>query len=252
MKFAAIIPTPGLRILERVGLGYHLILAQVALRDKEYREYYRILARLGHFIILDNGAAERDTPPFDEVVRVGRYIGVSEYVMPDVVLDQKGTLAALLQGKVLDLVPGRQRFIVPQGKTPEEWKGCLNIINQQLDGNYATIGLSKYHHNVYEGGRASVLPYITRTIREVKHIHVLGIATAEPFAEITQLAAAAGANGLRAVDTAAPVAYAQRFREFPDTTGVVEEHISVAWEAPFEMELARRNVLSFAKHVARL
>lgn len=249
MKFAAIIPPSGLRILERVGLGYHLCLAQELLRSKEYREYYRILGRLGHFIIVDNGAAERDTPPFEEVVKVAKYISASEIVMPDVVLDKDATLGALLQGKVLDLVPARMRFIVPQGRNPTEWAMCLKAIDEHLDHRYSTIGLSKYHHEPF-GGRAQLLRSIPPWLRSAMHIHVLGIATNDPIAEITQLAAADVA--IRAVDTAAPVAYAQRSRSLPDMTGIVDEHISVAWEAPFDLDLARKNVLSFARHVSRL
>lgn len=248
MKLAAIIPPSGLRVLERVGLGYHLCLAQELLRSKPYREYYKILGRLGHFIIVDNGAAEADQPPFEEVVGVATYVGASEVVMPDIVLDKQGTLDALLQGRVLDLVPARKRFIVPQGKTIEEWAVCLDTMHRQLSGNYATIGLSKYHHDVF-GGRAQLLNRIPRYIREEKHIHVLGIATGDPFAEIAELAT--GGVELRGVDTGAPVAYAQRSRKFPDPvpTG---EHISLAWDAPFDLDLARENVLAFVKHVARL
>lgn len=248
MKFAAIIPPSGLRVLERVGLGYHLVLAQELLRDKTYREYYRILGRLGHFIICDNGAAERDQPPFTEVVKVARYVRASEIVMPDIVLDKQGTLDALLQASVLDQVPARERFIVPQGRTVEEWVSCLETMHKQLDGNYATIGLSKYHHIPF-GGRHHAIQRIPRHIRETKHIHVLGIATDDPFQEIETLAGV-GVT-LRAVDTAAPVAYAQRFRKFPDPvpTG---DHISVAWDAPFDLDLARSNVLAFTKHVAKL
>lgn len=248
MKFAAIIPPSGLRILERVGLGYHLCLAQELLRSKEYREYYKILGRLGHFIIVDNGAAERDTPPFEDVVRVAKYVSASEIVMPDVVLDKEATLAALLQGKVLDLVPPRMRFIVPQGRTPEEWQSCLETIDGHLSHRFATIGLSKYHHEPF-GGRAQLLKRINRWLRDAVHVHVLGIATANPLQEITELAAADAS--IRAVDTAAPVAYAQRSRKILDDV-VTAEHISVAWNAPFDLELARQNVLDFTKAVSRL
>lgn len=248
MKFAAIIPPSGLRILERVGLGYHLVLAQELLRNKEYREYYRILGRLGHFIIVDNGAAERDTPPFEEVVKVGRYIGASEFVMPDVVLDEDATLEALLQGRVLDLVPARMRFIVPQGRTPQEWQHCLEVIDGHLSHRFATIGLSKYHHKPF-GGRAQLFKRINPWLREAVHIHVLGIATADPLKEITELAAADAY--IRAVDTAAPVAYAQRSRHILDEV-YTGEHISIAWDAPFDLDLARKNVLAFTGAVSKL
>ena len=253
MKFAAIIPPvgDGLRILERVGLGYHLVLAQELLRNKEYREYYRILGRLGHFIICDNGAAEHETPPFEEVVKVAKYIGASEIVMPDVVLDKQGTLDALLQSRVLDLVPPRMRFIVPQGRTAEEWRQCHIVMHRELDSRYATIGLSKYHHVPYgPGGRAQLLSLLPQWIRANTNIHILGIATSDPFEEVAQLSAAAAAS-IRGIDTAAPIAYAQRVRPLPDpaSTG---EHISVSWDAPFDLDLGRSNVLAFAKHVSRL
>lgn len=248
MKFAAIIPPSGLRILERVGLGYHLCLAQELLRSKEYREYYRVLGKLGHFIIVDNGAAERDTPPFNEVVRVATYVSASEIVMPDVVLDRQATIDALCRKDVLDLVPPRMRFIVPQGKTPDEWKLCLSQITERLDGRFATVGLSKYHHEPY-GGRAQLLRRIPHWLRESVHIHILGIATADPIEEVTQLAAADAR--IRAVDTAAPVAYAQRLRPFPDPNSA-GDHISVAWNEPFDLALATKNVLSFARAVSKL
>lgn len=251
MKYAAILPPHGLRVLERVGLGYHLVLAQELMRSEEYRKYYRALGRLGHFIIIDNGAAERDTPPFSKVVQLAAYVQASEIVMPDTVLDWEATVGNFTD-EALALVPSRKRMIVPQGSNIEEWFLCLDAMLDKCKFSIESIGLSKYHEGVFLGGRAAVLARLLDEygpLLEHIHIHILGIATGDPYAEVAALHAVF--PGIRGVDTAAPVAWAQRLRPLPDPAAA-GEHISIAWNEPFDLELARKNVMAFALHTAEL
>lgn len=252
MKFAPIVPPQGLRILERVGVGYHFVLGQELIRNKEYRQYYAALGRLGHFIIVDNGAAERDTPPFSEIVRFANYINAAEIILPDVLGDMNATVDALTP-EVLGLVPSRKRMIVPQGESMEEWFTCLEYQLKATQYCIESIGVAKHFEARIEGGRARVLERLARmypTIVQNIHIHLLGV-WHDPFEE---MAAAAAQAPVRGIDSGIPIAWAQRHRELgPESIMDVEEHLSMDWDTPIDnMELARKNVWELVRFAAEV
>ena len=57
MKYAVITPPAGLSLVREFNLGYHFVLSQYC-DDFEYRTFYRNAHARGHFIMIDNGAAE--------------------------------------------------------------------------------------------------------------------------------------------------------------------------------------------------
>lgn len=252
MKFAPIIPTNGLRVLERVGIGYHFALGQELIRDKEYRRYYAALGKLGHFIIVDNGAAERDIPPFRQVVDMANYIRAAEIVMPDHLGDWEKTVAALTPA-ALDIVDPKKRMIVPQGTTEDEWFDCLDALLRKCDYSIETIGIPKHMEPRVKGGRAALLSRLRNDYGPLllhRHIHLLGVYQ-DPFREIT---AAAAICDVRGIDSGMPVAWAQRSRGLEPDTEIppdMEDRIGLAWGAPFDLDLGRRNVWAIAKYAAQ-
>lgn len=252
VRFAPIIPTNGLRVLERVGIGYHFALGQELVRDKEYRQYYAALGRLGHFIIVDNGAAERDTPPFHIIVKAAKMVHASEIVMPDVLADMDATLAALTD-EALDLVAPKNRMIVPQGTTMDEWFMCLESLLRRTQYSIGSIGIPKHMEGRVEGGRAALLVHMKNEFGPLvshRHIHLLGVYN-DPFQEI----AAAATCDVRGIDSGMPIAWAQRSRSLdPDSISMFsqayEDRIGLAWGAPFDLSLGKRNVWNLARYAS--
>lgn len=250
MKFAPIVPPQGLRVLERVGIGYHFVLGQELLRNREYRRYYAALGRLGHFIIVDNGAAERDTPEFKKIVHLANGIGASEIVLPDVLTDAEATLE-LITDDVLKLVPPRRRMIVPQGTNEEEWFICLDALLRRCSYSIETIGIPKHMEPRVPGGRAALLARMALEYGPLighRHIHLLGVYN-DPFREIS---AASAICDVRGIDSGMPVAWAQRYRTLSPEADIPppDVRISLAWDAPFELDLAKNNIWEVARYAA--
>lgn len=248
MKFAPIVPVEGLRVLERVGVGYHFVLGQELLRNKQYFNYYRALGRLGHFIIVDNGAAERDTPPFEAIVKAAQQIKASEIIMPDVLEDSQATQDALLNLANPGPYPGLRRMIVPQGRTVAEWLTCLDRQLCCLENAVASIGVAKHLEHNIQGGRARILSLFQEeypTLARKVHIHLLGV-WLDPFQEIS---AAAATCEVRGIDSGMPIAWAQRLRPLTPETDVTE-HIALTWGEPFDLDLGRRNVWELVRYAS--
>lgn len=219
MKLAIITPPQGMHLLTTMGLGYHLVLAQKLLESPLYRERVRSeLSNRGGYVIVDNGAAEHDTPPFNEVIDVANYIGADEIVLPDVVNDKDATLEALFSTASWERVAPRRRFIVPQGRTKAEWFECLEQMLAGMHGHesVAAIGISKYHPT----SRLDILNELSTgkyaALRNHAHIHILGLQTNDPISEVRAFARHRRAP--RGLDTGAPAAWAQNGKALTQST----------------------------------
>jgi hypothetical protein len=241
--------------MERVGVGYHFALGQELLRDKEYRQYYMALGRLGHFIMVDNGAAEQDVPDFKKVVWLANKCNAAEIVLPDVLGDWQSTVE-LLTDEVLDLVPSRKRMIVPQGETLDEWFLCFEHQLKRTKYCIESIGIAKHHEGRWEGGRAAILQRLVRdypSIPQNIHIHLLGVFL-DPFQEMS---AAASICDIRGIDSGMPVAWAQRYLTLaPEVT--VEDHLGMEWNAewtnedPHYLTRAKDNIWALVRYGSQL
>lgn len=231
MKLAVINPTPYAHSF-MWGLGYHLVLAQKLLVDRDYREWYRDNRDRGLFVIVDNGAAESDTPPFTEVLRVADYIGADEVVLPDKVNDMDGTLGLLADSRPLwEQLPVHQRFVVPQGRTYDEWFNCFNLIRSSLE--FSTIGVSKYFPRL----RAHLVGRLGKELapRYKWHVHLLGV-VGHPVDELSNLSEEC--PWVRGIDTGAPVAWAQEDRRIDEDD---TRRSSLRWGRPCKGTLAEDN-----------
>lgn len=86
MHYACIAPTAYLD--QYAGRGhFQLCLANVAIRDAAYFEWYRKRREAGDFVILDNGAYEGELVTFDELCRVGRELNAQVVTVPDKIND---------------------------------------------------------------------------------------------------------------------------------------------------------------------
>lgn len=192
-----------LSVLRKHEGTWHMVLGQWAYKDYRYRQLYKIRASMGHFVMVDNGAAE----PVEERVPFGHIFEccwwASEFVLPDVMKDAEATLRASNAHEVLRLLPKEKRAVCPQGSTWAEWEYCLMEFTKRLDFN--TICVPK-HLEVLTGGRGMAMDIIKRhNLHFFRNIHWLGCGTRYPVEE-----AQVAANwAVRSIDSAAPLAWAQ-------------------------------------------
>lgn len=213
MKLAVVTPTAYLGMVAQEGLGYHLAEATRLLTDNVYLTHYERLGKLGHFIIVDNGAAEpeQERPRFSAVVAVANKVRASEIVLPDKYLDKNFTIEATIDGA--KLVETWRRMIVPQGTTMKEWLDCYLSIAHELEGKFATIGVAKNYEWVCKGGRPRVLDTLVSFGAGGHATHLLGLSgknQAGPMGVQTEVSAIARLYPwVRGLDTGAPIAWAQ-------------------------------------------
>jgi hypothetical protein len=239
MKFALITPPGGEPIFGMFRLSYHMALAQYLLSDMAYLKMYARIRKYqnGAFIIVDNGAAEEDRPPFDEVVQVANGIKADEIVMPDALRDAEWTFQYTTDTAAQEIVPARKRMIVPQGKSLNEWTHCLERITEVMD--YATIGVAKHMVNV-DGGRRLCLSRIEEMgLHNSHNVHLLGLNTLRELDEIRTLF-----PWVRGVDTGMPIGYTQAGKHLY----AGEEHCSLQWDNNFDPNFAAVNVSNMLTH----
>lgn len=242
MKLAVIAPPEYLDIVANDRLGYHMALGQELFRDRHYYQWYRTFAERGHFIIVDNGAAEpeEERVSFDNIAHAALELGADEIILPDVLRDKYETLERSLDPRVLFRVPSYRRMIVPQGKNWDEWATCM--VDLVIHSNPASIGIAK-HLEDFEGGRVKALEIITRFEYHKSHaIHLLGVRR-HPFKEV--LRCLQMYDGIRGIDTGAPIAYAQHKAPINDS-----QHFSLKWESTGKDTLYYHNVERYARWIA--
>lgn len=238
MKLALITGPLGFPLVREFHLGYHLVLAHKCLEDPSYLSFYQTLRDLGHFIILDNGAAEMQSSiPFERVMEVAARLQPDEIVMPDELGNGDATMTYFDSWE--NEVPLRKRMGVPQGRSWDEWRNCLH---HMLRAGVHTIGVAK-RYEAFAGGRLSAVKYFMEQsdhgtpYYETVDTHLLGCYS-NPIWEIMQMRSVF--DSVRGIDTAAPFAHAQA------NLGMGKDgrygHIGYAWNEPFNEDCARHNI----------
>lgn len=201
MKFALITPPYYYETIAEQNLGYQFVLAQY-LEDRKYFEVYEYFRHQGHFIMMDNGAAEfGHSIGLDDLEREVKRLQPDEVILPDVLRDRRATLT--LTREALPLFPRWQRAVVPQGKDWAEWELCARTL---VGWGAATICVPKLLED-YPGGRLKALSIIEENRWHWDHhVHLLGI-WEKPLFEIEQVVK--NYPWVRGIDSGAPIAYAQ-------------------------------------------
>lgn len=213
MKYAVIAPPHILDMIEYQAT-FHMALGQWLVWHGKYKEWYIKRIRAGDFVMVDNGAAEPEDERvrFDLIVDACRQIRADEIVLPDVLRDKEATIEATVSNAVHVAPPNR--VIVPQGSTIDEWVECLKILDDKLEGKYATIGIPK-HLELCEGGRIAALNKAPLNILDEHHIHLFGVLE-NPHREISN--ALKAYPWIRSIDTGAAIAWAQNGRWIGEET----------------------------------
>ena len=231
MKLAVIAPLQCLDVVNAVGLSYHMALGQELVRDSGYSNAYLAMHERGDFIIVDNGAAEKDILPFAQIVLAANIISADEIALPDVLRDMKQTVIATREGA--RLVPKQKRMLIPQGKDWTDWDECVRQLMRIGGGS---LGIPKLLGK-YVGGRERALDYIkSQGIYTEIDIHLLG-ANIFPLDEIRSLLRQF--PWIRGIDTAAPIAYAQYGKSI-----TWSDRKSLLWDSETNFETAHRNIIT--------
>jgi|WetSurSiteA1Bulk_404760.scaffolds.fasta_scaffold07815_4 hypothetical protein len=235
MKLAVITPPKGLKLLSHHELGYHMVLPQY-MTIPSYAIFYHRVAKGGHFIMVDNGAAELGKSiEWATVLDVADQLDAAEIVMPDVLDNALETW--IETEKALPTVPARRRAMCPQGRSWSDWESCLE---RMVNAGCRTICVAKRYEKL-PGGRARGVEIICKHNWHLDHdIHYLGVHK-NPLAE-AQLAVNQHNDDIsklvRGIDTAAPIAYAQAGIRLDAT----DSHHSLDWTKEFPIELASSNI----------
>lgn len=227
MKLAVIEGKSGSRnMVYKYRLAYHMLLAQKVHADPAwFDQIIRNYRRWGFFIMLDNGTAEGEPLSHETLVEMYNFVKPDELVLPDVLGDRKETLKATntFLTDWGDKIPPRKRIVVPQGETLEEWEACLDVMASRME--FGTIGVPK-HLEGKEGTRVEAIRFIEeRGYHNRYHVHLLGCYK-DPVQEVRR--ALAMGPWIRGVDTAAPIAYAQKGVDIQ-----VGYHVGYVWSGGF-------------------
>lgn len=142
-RVAHIVPVSHLK--ETEGLQYHMCLAHLV-GNKEYRNHFAKMAKLGRFVLMDNGAAEGAQLQPEKLIEAYAEICPSEIVLPDTLYESGSTIQKTRNFiNKLDnrnLLGEFRLMAVPQGNTFAEWLACARIFVK--DTRINTIGVSKF------------------------------------------------------------------------------------------------------------
>ena len=183
MQVATILPTKYIEYAK--DDKYHLCLAHLIGVDDKYTDFFRRQVRRGHFVIMDNGAAEDAQPSVETLIERAQMVKPSEVALPDVIHNKDLTLelsrAAMEEffrtGKIWNFMA------IPQGETFEDWIECAATM-LTWPSFVTSIGVSKFLTQRYgqdarkraveQLARLQSVKRKSRSLAMPKAIHLLG------------------------------------------------------------------------------
>lgn len=141
MRIAEIVPVSCLSYIK--DKNYHMCLAQLVLKNKEYADFYKKLAEEDKYVILDNGAAEKESLSFEELFRAYKIIQPREIILPDVLFNRQETAArSFLFFQDYMKSTNCKVMIVPQARTLREWISAVELMLKDIPAD--TVGVPKW------------------------------------------------------------------------------------------------------------
>lgn len=204
MKLCSIVPTPW---LGKVPLftDTHLILAQEVAKTPQYGDFYRKRCMAGDYIIVDNGAFEKEDVDVEGVLEAAHKVyvpncGGVEVVAPEVMGDVDGSISKFLD--FVELLNKRnityfRIMVVLQGENSTEVQKMHNQIVPKVPPalrSIITYGIPKYLGDL----RPGIVKDLTKN--KMPSIHLLGLVGAAD--RKNELA------GVRSLDTSYPATVA--------------------------------------------
>jgi len=171
MKIATIVPTAYLSLIEEDT--YFMALAHLVGKDQAYTDFFRRQSEAGKYVIMDNGAAERQQQPIEVLLERAALIKATELILPDVLLNCKETLRLGYSAlEEIDKCGVRIALMaVPQGESFSEWIRCAQGMTSWP---VQVIGISKFlTKRLGSGARLQALTMLETCYKE-KDVHLLG------------------------------------------------------------------------------
>lgn len=219
MKTCLICPVPSLEQYVDEQCTYHLLLAHL-LEVPGYVDFYRQRAKLGDYVILDNGAKELGAGfGMEKLLKGATQVGAKEVVLSDVRFNASQTVRAAQSGlNWMMTLKGRLAYenagcpklmVVPQGTNLTQWFDCLRAL-LVLVGDFIatveempepTVAYAYHYDHLFKGG----LPKLLDFGRPAEDIHFLGwtrnLSTLQYLAD--------ECPEVRSVDSGRPFSYAK-------------------------------------------
>lgn len=185
---------------------YRMVLAHWARDDEDY------LATMAStspevFVLLDNGAFEGDQVSTSELRSLAKRSGACLVALPDSPGDPTETLNR--SWNALDTLSSHDVMFIPQGKTVDQWKKCLDLwMNEWGDKPTLTIGIASLRNEDGSSKYGSKLDLLKYASQFGAPMHLLGMTIPRYFLEI--LLPACGSYNVTGVDTSTAFALGAR------------------------------------------
>ena len=250
MKVALVSPVEFLYEVQPFS-DYHLIQTYKVIYEPKYRDFYAQRSKAGDFVILDNGAVEKNgrSVPLKDIVLAAVLTKPSLVILPDYLFDSDRTLDELenaLRSPQLRfmrrVLPNIKLCAVVQGVNEADWLECFYILNDPKNG-IDQLGIPKITGQIF-GSRKVALERIRKKIK--KPCHLLGVWWKASLDDVRQEAQYPFVVG---VDTPKPLRLAaygmglERWAEMPRGKDFIDrKHVN-----GIDLELLRSNCAEFVE-----
>lgn len=174
MKIAHIVPSDLLYTIE--NRDFYMCLANIAIKNETYRNFYKEQVERGAFVLMDNGAAEADQLSLDDIYEMMKIIKPNEIILNDVIGDRAQTI--INSYIALDYYKSKgykgDFMWVWHGKNFEDW--IYNGVQTELLSEIQTIGVPKTINNDWGEGfntRLKCCKWLKKNQLD-RNIHLLG------------------------------------------------------------------------------
>ena len=249
MKAAIVAPTEFLPYTQSFS-NYHLVLTHKVIYSSKYQEYYKARSKAGDYLILDNGAVEKNghSVPMRDIVLAAILVKPTVIVLPDFLFDGERTLDEFENAvkspsfQFLKRVqPDVKIAAVVQGVDQDEWYTSFEILNS-LAG-LDMLGIPKVTGQTF-GVRWKALDRISRKVK--KPCHLLGVWWQSTLDDLRREASYPFVVG---VDTPKPVRLAAQGKDLSCWNELEHDRgfLDRKHDEPVDMELLKRNCQEFVE-----
>jgi hypothetical protein len=233
----------------------HLVEAPWMDENYTYRRFFTQLAREGHYVILDNGAAVvQGQPNVAQLRKVAGYLLPKEIVAPDVMGHPGNTyksvsafLTDAAEAHWRNVDPTMRIMMVPQATAPEQWKEYykrfVHLAETLELTNFVSIGVPKWL--TWESQTRPELLASMEVAENIPH-HLLG---GGRFL-IKEVEQASKVPYIRSIDTSVPVGLAIEGVELDSKTEIEQSYVFSPRQALNDVTLARQNIAALKEAAA--
>lgn len=225
---------------------FHLALAIPDLMSRRaYGGMYMRLARLGDFVVLDNGIAEGQPSPPESLMAQAATLGAQEVVAPDVMKDANATIKAVEDFFKLERPARFQYMAVVQGEKVEDFFKCADVFASIESIN--TLGIPRHMLTTLNQKAARIdFAYVVDERYPGRFdLHLLGT---NPMWIPEVKHAAKYSPFIRSVDTSMPFSYALAGQDLALTTEHItrpDRYFDIDWPSKVDGPLIRSNIRTF-------